>query len=164
MKKLLTFTAIISSVLLIAFSSCKKDEDTPESTLTTRATITGYVYANLNAVNDTNQSGGYQLNLEFAPSGTKLIAKINSVDLVVEPINGYTYENITYEATVGSDGSYSFSIPAATQNVVVTVMCNDFEYDKIISLTESERTVYTAGNYTVTVIAGAYRILDIYYN
>ncbi|HBF88402.1 MAG TPA: hypothetical protein DDX39_07130 [Bacteroidales bacterium] len=170
MKKILSLTAIAALVIGITFSGCKKDEEeyTPEAL--PEATIEGFVWADLNWANDTADTVTvYQYNQEYAPAGTILIATLYAGDLVDNPVAGYTYQTLTYQTEVQEDGSYSFTVPAHANGVSVSIKCTDFEYDEIsmdwanYPATETDRVVYTASSFSVTVYPNITKIIDINY-
>ncbi|MFH2095669.1 MAG: hypothetical protein ABIJ16_08195 [Bacteroidota bacterium] len=154
MKKTLLFITLASLAIMVTFSGCKKEEDdyVPEPLPT--ATITGKVWAELDWTNAVT---------EYAPSGTKIIAVYNAGDLVDNPVAGYTYKNITVEATVGSDGTYTLTIPATGNGVGVQITGVDFEYNTVTTATTTQRTVYSLGTTNTTVIAGMKQIIDLSY-
>ncbi|MFH2144242.1 MAG: hypothetical protein ABIJ97_17580 [Bacteroidota bacterium] len=166
MKKILVLITIASLALMITFSGCKKEEEVLDLTLPT-ATIKGKVWADLNLANDTTSSGWYKYNPEFAPSGTKIIAVINSVDLVDAPAAGYTYQDLTYEGSVNATGDYTITIPARGTDVNVTIKAVDFTYDQITMdiypATKTEREIFTVGDQVTTVVANQIRVIDFAY-
>lgn len=166
MKKILALITLAGLALMITFSGCKKDEEVLDLTLPT-ATIKGKVWADLNLANDTNLTGGYQYHPEFAPSGTKIIAVINSVDLVDVPTPGYTYQDLTYEGSVDGNGNYTITLPARGKNVNVRIKAVDFEYNQIVMdvypATTTNRVVYTVADQLTTVVSNQIRIIDFAY-
>lgn len=151
---------------MITISGCKKEEEVLDLTLTT-ATIKGKVWADLNLANDTSSTGWYEYHPEFAPSGTKIIAVLNSADLVDAPATGYTYQELTYEGSVDANGNYTIVVPARGNVVNVTIKAVDFEYQQIVMdvypATTTERTIYAVGDQNTTVVANEIRIIDFNY-
>lgn len=123
MKKNLFLIIGLFAIGLISFNSCKK-EVTPTSlelNMTRTATITGFVKADL-----VQDSAGTEMPMEYAPAGTKLIVKV----ALSEYNNDAPYgEYKTFETTVGTDGTYSFEVPADENGVAIQVMGVDFQYD-----------------------------------
>ena len=158
MKKTVLSGFVLASLLLIAvISGCKKEEATNAPSNVGTATLSGKVQASLN---DTTVAW------ENVPAGIKIIAIINSADLVTNPEPGVTYENISYETNVGADGLYTFpNIAAANKDVTVTLYPVDFVYDQIQAGNTTHRTIYkVTPNPVTTVIKGTTKYLDIYYN
>ncbi|MBK7129745.1 MAG: hypothetical protein IPM74_05440 [Crocinitomicaceae bacterium] len=154
------------AISAIAFVSCKKEEPVAPSEPGT-ATLTGIITADLDVYNDTNSSGGYQWNPEFAPSGTVVTAVIDGADLDPTPDAGYDYPDIIYTTTIGSGGVYTLSnVQCYNTPIDVVLMFNDFSYDQITgpATVDKERYIYTLPNDTVTIYKGAMVINDYDYN
>ncbi len=168
MKKILVLLSLASLALMVTFSACKKDEEEVVPDPIPTATIKGKVEANLNTANDTTDTGGYQLNMEIAPSTAKIIAIIDAADLVDNPVAGYPYKTLTYTGAVDGSGNYTIAVPARGGNVNVTFMCVDFEYNTVIMdvypLTTTERQTYSATPSGVPVVEGMISYVDITYN
>jgi len=157
MKKTVLSGFFIMSLLFIALlSSCKKEEATNAPSTVGTATLSGQVQAELDLTNT---------SMENAPSGTKIVAVINSGDLVPDYKEGMVYENITYETTVDGGGNYTFSgIAAANKEVTVTVYPADFVYYQKQPDNSTVRKVYSiATPLTQIVIKGTSKVLDINY-
>lgn len=164
-KRLFNMLPILGLALILVFtSSCEKDEDinNPTPTLST-ATITGFVYANLDLSNDTNEFGGYEMQYEKAPNGTILHAYIDAEDFVSEPQAGVVYQNLSYTTTVGNDGSYTFELPAVNKDVTVRITADEFSYNKIVNDSTNEMTNYAIMEQSPSIIAGISKIIDFYY-
>lgn len=160
MKKIILPGFILAVfVSFLVFSSCEKCDDATAAKVMTYATIQGYVKANLDTRNDTNEFGGYEVQYENAPAGTLIIARINSADLTNEPIQG---EDLTFQSTVNNNGEYSLSVYAGTQNVDVTIIPGDFSYDQV-SADKDELKYYFAPEMQTAVVKGITRIGDITY-
>ncbi|GAB4281899.1 MAG: hypothetical protein Kow0068_06410 [Marinilabiliales bacterium] len=163
MKRILISITLASLAILLAFTSCKKDEDKDIDLTLTTATITGKVWAQLV---DTNVFTANEY--EYAPTSVKIIAVYNTQDLVDDPAANYTYQDKTVETNVGSDGTYTLSIPARGKNVNVTLKAQDFIYDRLIwdtypTSTKTERTIYQTADKFTTVVAGDVKVIDFYY-
>jgi len=157
MKKTVLSGFILASLLLIAvISGCKKEEATNAPSNVGTATITGKVQTELDLTNTT---------AENVPTGIKIIAVINSADLITNPIAGVTYENISYETNVGVDGKYTFTnIAAANKNVTVHIYPVDFENNQVqADTTTILRKIFSVVPFTIDVIKGTNKISDIYY-
>ena len=158
MKKTVLSGFILASLLLIVvISGCKKEEATNAPSNVGTATLSGKVQAQLDLSNTT---------IENVPTGTKIIAVINSADLVTNPVVGVTYENISYETNVNSSGEYTFTnIAAANKDVTVTLYPVDFTYDQVQGDTITHtRKIFSANPPTVVVIKGTTKYSDIFYN
>ena len=160
MKKIILPGLILAGFIsLWVFSSCEKCDDETAAKAMTTAIIKGYVQANLDTRNDTNENGGYEVVYEDAPVGTAIIARINSADLTNDPIQG---EDLTFETTVDNNGEYSLSVYAGTKNVNVTIIATDFSYEQVGS-DQDEMKNYWANDGQTTVVKGITRIGDITY-
>lgn len=156
MKKVL-FAIIVLASFAFVFSSCEKEEDYSAPAMTT-AKIEGRVEADLN-----QETTG----LEKVPAGTKIFARINTADLVQNPIAGYTYEDKIYTTTVTAEGKYSFTVEAGKDPVAVSIWGEDFEYTITLwdGSTDDDRTIFglPEGWYGANVTAGDYQVVDIQY-
>ncbi|RLD47995.1 MAG: hypothetical protein DRI94_13175 [Bacteroidetes bacterium] len=168
MKKNIITLLSISLIAVLFLSNCKKDEDTTTPEAMTTAIIKGKVFASLNTANDTTSNGFYQLNQETAPVGTKIIAVVNAADLVVNPIAGHTYEDITFETTVDANGEYSITVDAIAQDANYTIKAQDFIYDQTVMdvypATKTERKVFTAADQNTSIVKNNTKVIDITYN
>ena len=127
------------------------------------ALIEGMVYANLDITNDTNEFGAYELQWELVPAGTKLFARINAEDLDPVPHFNTDYQDILFQTTVISDGSYTMSVYAGVGDVNVLMMGQEFLYDqKINDSTLLERT-FGLNDLQVSVIKNITRTVDLYF-
>lgn len=149
--KTLKITALALFSLAIILTSCKKEEE-PVVTPMAKATVTGFVYADL----DLTEAG-----LEFAPAGTKIIAWVDTKELYLTPDPAVVYPRKYYETTVGSDGKYSFSIEVGNGPVVVHIEPGDFWYDQEIAVDDFETKMYSMGPTTITVVKGQTQIIDL---
>ncbi len=143
----------IFSLMVLGLVSCTKEEDAIE-VVNGSAKVTGFVEADL----DLTTSG-----LEFAPAGTKIIAIINTEDLIANPDPNVNYPNKTYTTTVGANGIYTLNIDANAKNVNVTIVANDFEYNRILNDTTIERKIYHCNGTTTSVIDQSNKIIDLNY-
>ena len=90
--------------------------------------------------------------LESVPTGTKIIFRIDSRDLVAAPVAGYTYQVLQYEATVDADGYFSVELPSVNFNAVpVEVVLNPFVAEQTIAADNKKDMVYeSSSNYVIT--------------
>lgn len=147
---------IIASVLLLGFTSCKKEEEKKAAAAVSysgEATISGVAKAELDITN---------ANTEYAPVGTIILLEYSEEDLVLNP-TATTYEIKTVSTTVGGNGYYSATVPTNGKPVDVTVAPQDFEYDQVTGPGTSTRVVYTTGSTNTSVINGSHKILDFNY-
>ena len=165
MKKNLLFLSLLL-IALVTMNSCKKAAPTAmEFDKSQTANITGYVYAQLDLVNDYNDGTTW----EYAPSGTKIFVTIAN-NQYVSGAEGYA----VYETTVGSDGRYSIDIPTDIDGVYIEVELVDFEYDQIQAKWDgatgeyvadgTERKIYTVSSWYPNISVGNVKIHDFYYN
>ncbi len=165
MKKSFLFFGLFLAVL-ISLDSCKKAEPTAmEFDKTQTASIMGYVYAQLELVNDYNDG----VTWEKAPSGTKIFVTIANNQY----ISGTSGSSV-YETTVGSDGRYSIDIPADIDGVYIEVSLVDFEYNQTQASYDAgegeyvadgtERKIYSVNSWHPTVSVGNVKIHDFYYS
>ena len=161
MKKIILPGLILAGFIsLWVFSSCEKCDDETAAKAMTTAIIKGYVQANLDTRNDTNEEGQTVIQYENAPEGTVIIARINSAQLTNEPIQG---EDLTFNTVVGNNGEYSLSVYAATQNVDVTIMAEDFSHKQVSSDQDEMKNYFLEFDLQTTVVKGITRIRDITY-
>ncbi len=122
MKKLF-FSIALAGIFII--SSCSKEEIRPSTSVANgKAIYSGQVLCNKNVTNDTNEFGRQEIQYEFIDSG-KIIFHIDGKDLQPDPIAGYTYQNITVEADINSDGTFAVELPCRKKGTAVTVMYTD---------------------------------------
>lgn len=171
MKKFLLPIAVLILGGSISISSCKKEEESTDIVVS-YASITGMAYANTNETNDTLANGASSMQYELVPSGTTIIAVVNPQDYTSNPDAQVNYENISYQATVGADGSYSFDTIAAYANSVnVTINYADFAYNTIdytvdntgAQVKSSTRHVYVKADENITLVANDARVVDVNY-
>jgi hypothetical protein len=163
---------ILSAMVLVAmaFVSCEKTEPaTPAEPGTCK--LSGIAFADLDLSNDTTEVGTFiaGLNPEFVPSGVKLTFVVNSGDLDNNPDPSFDYQDLTYTATVGTNGAYSVTLPAIATALSVDVYFDDFmssqrQYTADGSF-ESEDKTFFLGTMTVGgLINGISKIQNFTYN
>ncbi|GEM_PF-3541517 len=133
-----------SLMLVVAVSSCSKDESTGTNELGT-ATIKGKVYLTSDVSN-----GHTAYTSQFAPNTVRLIATIDANDLAQDGTTPGTNQK-AYYTNVTSSGDYSFTIDAGLKNVNVTIIGIDIEDD----YTE---TINTGGSVHDTTYKEVYRL------
>ena len=162
-KKSLIMIAFLSIIIL---SGCNKDDiSSPTSVdFTKTAKLVGIVGANIDAANDTTNNGTYQLKMDSAPIGTKIIFKVFLGDYVTYPQGNYGFK--LYETTVGDDGYYSFDIPATEAGLDVTIIPVEFSYyQKLNNDGASARKIFKVTPFTIySVMTGETRITDFNYS
>ena len=164
-----TVAAVVAGVV-----SCKKEEQTPREAGS--ATVKGMVEVNSNLANDTLSDGSYDLKWENVPSGTKLTFIIDGYDLDPNPDPSFNYKKELYSTSVGSDGSYSVSLPAYETPITADVRFDDIEVDVIDYGTDpadttangnpatvTTRTTFSHPNTSVTIYNGAVIVEDFQY-
>ncbi len=162
MKKRLLPFIVFSGILFLALS-CSKDE-VPELTSFSipKAVIKGQTFADLDL---SLGNEGY----ESALNNTKIIAQIWTGDLVLEQDPNFSYGYKTFLGTVDGSGYYRIEVDASYAGLNVTLYCDDFSYEqrqaKVGDITPSPiRRVYSAGPYSLFVLANKETIQDIYYS
>lgn len=170
MKKIsMILVALFGLVLFVSTTGCDKyDEATAvkfDQTVNT-TTIQGVVYAELD-----NEEADY----EFAPAGTKILVKIAYDDLlelggggmeVLKEMGGGAELGYWYAyTTVGSDGSYSVTVPATVDGVYVELVPEMFqEYVKDFEGNEEDDiTTFYADSYEIYAYTSLKKYQDIYY-
>jgi hypothetical protein len=148
---------------VIIISSCTKLEDEPAAADMSTATIKGTALANLDLSNDTNQFGGFEIKYEKVPTGTRIIARINSADLDPTPDFTMEYQDITFETQVGNAGAYELSVYAGVGNVNVFITGEDFMYQQKINDSTYENRVFRFADQNVSVLKNISIIQDFYY-
>jgi hypothetical protein len=113
------FGIFAAALLIAATTSCEKEEQTPRAAGS--AIVKGMVEVNSNLANDTLSDGSYDLKWEGVPSGTKLTFIISGYDLDPNPDPTYNYKDELYNASVGSNGAYSVSLPAFETPITASV-------------------------------------------
>jgi hypothetical protein len=164
MKKHLTILFIVAGLAGMIFSSsCTKVKDETPSSLMTTATIIGEALANLDLSNDTNATGGFELQLEKVPDGTKIFARINSEELDPNPNNFLNYQDITFSTTV-TNGEYEIQVYAGQSDVVVTLITDEFEYDQKINDSTWQKKVFSHLDENLTIINSQIKYLELVFN
>ena len=134
MKKL----SILIAGLFIAgtvFTSCSKDEESTVSNPIGKATIKGIVEMNSDQAENKRDKDGNLIETDGIvweyPAGVQLTATIDATELVQDPNNQVTYPKKAYYTTVGSDGTYEFTIDAGYENVNVAITGIELRKDLI---------------------------------
>jgi hypothetical protein len=166
MKKLV-YASI--AVVAIAISSCSNENSVnprPVDQVISKATVTGIVRAELNNTIPSPSLGGSFANAEFIPAllAPKVVASINTRDLVLSPASGVTYARKFFEATVGADGSYSFEVEIGPKGSIdVELTYSNFRSDVILSASTTDKgVIFNGGTQTVTVTKGRNEIAPNY--
>lgn len=122
-RNLFSILTVIGLGLVVTVSSCSKKEIGEDNAkrANSKATVKGRAFAELDLTN---------VDLEVAPVGTKLYARLNSEDLVTNPVNGAYYEDIIYQTTVREDGNFEFVVDANEKFVNVDIYPEQFLYDQ----------------------------------
>ncbi len=163
MKTTKTFLILIAFIAFSFVTSCTKCEDEPTPAAMSTAKIEGIVYANLDLTNDTNALGFYELQWEKVPAGTKLFARINSEDLDPTPDFNTEYQDILFETTVLTGGSYNLSVYAGVSDVTVLIKGQEFLYNQKINDSTLEQRTFGLVDTQVSVIKNITRTEDLYF-
>jgi len=160
-------------MLVVAVSSCSKDESTGTVELGT-ATIKGIVYSDSNNESNNPTASSANNTKEFVPANTRLIATINADDLAQDG-NGASVEKKVYYANVNASGEYSFTIDAGAKPVNVKIEGVEFynaysQWEYIVQGSNwawvdvtYERTAWEMAPANFTVINGQNIINDFVY-
>ncbi len=146
--KILLSLVVIAGIMM---SSCKKEEET-EAVPMKKATITGFVYADL----DLTEAG-----FEYAPAGTKISAWIDTEELYLNPDPAVTYPKKYYETTVGGDGKFTLTIEVGNNPVNVHIEPGDFWYDQEVDVDTYETKIYSMGEISIVAFQGQTQIVDL---
>ncbi len=107
----------LALLLGMTMVGCKKDDDNGPVVSNGKATIIGYLKAQLN----TNTA-------DYEPAANvKVQAIINSADLVNNPDPNKNYPNIVYNTITDVNGKYAFTVDANGRPVDVRILPQDFE-------------------------------------
>jgi hypothetical protein len=163
MKTTKMFLILIAFIAVSFVTSCTKCEDEPTPAAMSSAIIEGYVYADLDLTNDTNALGFYELQWEKVPVGTKLFARINAEELDPTPDFNTEYQDILFETTVLTGGSYSMSVYAGVGDVTVLIMGQEFLYNQKTDVSTFEQKTFGLADTQVSVIKNITRTEDLYF-
>ncbi len=152
-------------LVIILTTACEKTEDENPAAANGTAFIMGKVEANLDLRNDTLPNGNPgPAVLERVPAGTKIFARFNTIDLVLNPVPGANYAIQTLTTSVDANGDYRFEIPANSKNVNVTVVPEDFIHTIILTdSTTLDNQKFQSGGNAVTVFNGITEYSNIVY-
>ncbi|OQX79308.1 MAG: hypothetical protein B6D61_03790 [Bacteroidetes bacterium 4484_249] len=164
MRKRLSILFVFAGIAFMMYStSCTKCDDEAVALTIKNAIIKGDALANLDLSNDTNQNGGFEIQLEKVPNGIKIFARINSMDLDPNPSNMIDYQDITYETSV-DNGKFEVTVQAGQGNVPVTILADDFEYNQKINDSTWEWKVFSLQNQNLTVINNQVKYNNLQFN
>ncbi|MDD3860252.1 MAG: hypothetical protein PHW83_08630 [Bacteroidales bacterium] len=153
MKNIISIMLIASLGMLLVFTGCKEDEYVPEPLK--MVTVTGTVKADM----DLGEAGN-----ENVPDGTKIIFRINSQNLVQNPIVGYTYQVLQYEATV-TGGYYTIELPTVKfQAVAVDIVPVDFKANQMQADDSFKEKTFWGNALTTSTQEGEITYQDLTYN
>lgn len=145
MKNIISIMLVAAFGVLLVFTGCKEEEYTAEPL--EKVTIEGQVLTELDLTNAVSEN---------VPSGTKLIFRINAVDLVAVPEAGYNYQTLQYETTVDGEGMFSIDLPAVNFNAVtVEVTLDQFVAEQTWAVDNKKDMVFASSvDYTFTITEG----------
>jgi hypothetical protein len=153
MKNIFSILLIATLGMLLVFTGCKEDEYVPEPLKT--VFVSGTVKGDI----DLGEAGN-----ENVPNGTKIIFRIDSRDLVQNPIAGYTYQILQYETTV-VDGAYSIELPTVKfQAVPVDIVPVDFKANQMQADDSFKEKTFWGNAVTTTTQEGEVTFQDLTYN
>lgn len=123
-----------------------------------------------------NVSGRIYADLDLTSAGDELVPNSINVRAVVNPEDLYKFVehegsgnilDLSYDgflvSTASQSGTYSLSLPASATNLQYVISADDFEFQRQINPTETERTVYSFINDTISVQTSGSYIHDLYF-
>lgn len=152
MNKILTFA--LAGLVLVSVG-CKKDEKavTPP-TIASSANISGVVKAETDTTNAILET----------QSNVNILAIFNKIDLVLNPVAGQTYPDVTVSVLTDADGKYSLNIPTNGKTVNVTLKPQDFLSPVVTGpTTTSPDQLFTSSQQTLSINEKEKKIIDINY-
>ncbi len=153
MKKTIKF-AMSLAIIGLAFTSCSSDDDAPQATVSTTATISGVVKAPTDTMPEPMQP----------VSGVQIHASINMGDVALNFDPTYNYENETFTTTTNAQGEYSLQVTAGNSPVDVTIIGDDVRLEVTLTDSTSEVRTFRVNPANVQVVGGQNLILDLDYN
>ncbi len=141
------------------------DNPAPINTIdeTRTATIRGIVKANLDTRNDTTEFGGFQVQYENAPEGTRVFVEIDSRDYATDPAGG-EYQTLIFEATVDGNGEFEVTVPALGRSIEADVRGEEFVLDQVVDDGETERRLYRFADDEVDFIENSTFYAQLFYS
>jgi hypothetical protein len=156
--KILKISILALAGAAMIFASCEKD-DPKEVNVTSSATITGNVQAQLDLRNDTN----FVTNLENV-EGVNIYARINTADLTTNVDPNFNYPSKVYKATTDSDGNYELNVKAGSKTVAVEIYGDEFKRDVVLDSNNNTQSVnFSMMTDSITVTHQQTKIYDIVY-
>ncbi|MDR9399334.1 MAG: hypothetical protein RI562_09740 [Salibacter sp.] len=157
MKRLKISILALAGAAMI-FASCEKD-DPKEVNVTSSATITGNVQAQLDLRNDTN----FVTNLENV-EGVNIYARISTADLTTNVDPNFNYPSKVYKATTDADGNYELNVKAGSKTVSVEIYGDEFKRDVVLDSNNNTQSVnFSMMTDSITVTHQQTKIYDIVY-
>lgn len=123
-----------------------------------------------------NVSGKIYADLDFTNAGEEAVSTNLNIRAVVDPDDLYSFVDhsgsgrildLSYEgflvSTNSQSGAYSLSLPATTTGLNYIITSDDFEYQSIITSSETERHVYRLSPDTISVQTAGNYIRDLHF-
>ena len=123
-----------------------------------------------------NVSGRIFADLDLTIAGDELVTTNLNVRAVVNPDDLFKFVehegsgniiDLSYDgfliSTAGQSGTYSLSLPASASNLQYILSADDFEFQRQINPSETERTIYIFVNDTIMVQTSGKYIHDLYF-
>jgi len=153
-KRIFACMAILALITSVSLTSCSKEDPAEavnfESFNLPTGTVSGIAHATMD---------GTSSSIQYAPSGTKLILTVPYSSL---GITGSTETYVT-EATVGSNGTFTFSTPTKKDgSTTVTISGNSFKADYYNGTDRKPRVYKTLGG-TATLQPGGNAYIMVEY-
>ncbi|MBL7875110.1 MAG: hypothetical protein JNL53_05570 [Cyclobacteriaceae bacterium] len=152
MKKLFFVGTFIFALIITACQNENSVNPRPTDQIVSTVNIKGRVKAELNTTNAV---------LENAPAGLKIVAEVNTRDLVLNPTGG-NYPTKYFEATVDANGEYTIGVDVGPYGNNVKLYFPDFRAD-VATGAATVSTLFTGSTRTVSVVKGQDKILDFNY-
>lgn len=123
-----------------------------------------------------NISGKIYADLDFTNAGEEAVSTNLNIRAAVDPDDLYSFVDhsgsgsildLSYEgflvSTNSQSGTYSLSLPATTTGLNYIITADDFEYQSIITSSETERHVYRLSPDTISVQTASNYIRDLHF-
>jgi hypothetical protein len=146
---------VSTTILALTITACQNENSVnprPTDQIVSTVNIKGKVKAELNTTNAV---------LENAPTGLKIVAEVDTYDLVLNPTSA-NYPSKYFEATVDANGEYTIGVDVGPYGNNVKLYFPDFRAD-VSTASTPVSTVFTGSTRNVTVVKGQDKILDFNY-
>lgn len=154
MKQLRLCMSLLIGCMIMLFTSCDKEKEASpvRVDLTKKATIKGYVFAEL----DMTSAG-----VEYAPQGTKILVSVDYSDL-----NNSADGSWKDTTMVDGNGVFMVQVPADDNGVTAKISPMPFEYNQVQeygSYFEQVPKVYKANAANVSITSNEMEVIQVSY-